>query len=229
MEGRKTDSAGYGGGEETAGYGSGEEAAVSVDYGRGKSLGRSGHAGTAADMAAGVLAGTPAGEAEAVGNASSSTSAGGADAVKNTSADAVGEGRCIRRVLYVAVQCTWGAVQTLAGAILFLQNLSCAHSWYQNAVRTQWEKNSGVSLGLFIFTPKGADQMAVHEYGHTYQSLFLGPLYLFIIGIPSCIWNRSERYRRLRAEYGVPYSFCFAEGWADRLGEKMTGMRSDGS
>lgn len=149
--------------------------------------------------------------------------------MKNASADAAGGRRRIRCILYVAVQCTWGAVQTLAGAILFLQNLSCAHDRYQNAVRTQWEKNSGVSLGLFIFTPKGADQMAVHEYGHTYQSLFLGPLYLFIIGIPSCIWNRSERYRRLRAEYGVPYSFCFAEGWADRLGEKMTGMRSDGS
>ena len=136
--------------------------------------------------------------------------------------------RWIWRVLYLAVQCTWGAVQTLAGAVLFMQNLSCPHSFYQHAVRTQWKKGSGVSLGLFIFTPQGADRMAVHEYGHTVQSLLLGPFYLLVIGIPSCIWNRSKRYRRLRAEYGVPYSFCFAEGWADRLGGKRTGMISDG-
>ena len=37
--------------------------------------------------------------------------------------------RWIWRVLYLAVQCTWGAVQTLAGAVLFMQNLSCPHSF----------------------------------------------------------------------------------------------------
>lgn len=32
-----------------------------------------------------------------------------------------------------------------------------------------------------------SNQLLVHEYGHTIQSLMLGPLYLAIIGIPSTL------------------------------------------
>lgn len=31
--------------------------------------------------------------------------------------------------------------------------------------------------------------LLVHEYGHTIQSMILGPLYLIVIGIPSTLWG----------------------------------------
>ena len=133
-------------------------------------------------------------------------------------------------LLYVFLQCTWGFVQTSAGLILFLRYRKCPHTFFGGSVHTKWGRNDGVSLGLFIFSPEFAEvnsqeewqnRLFIHEYGHTFQSLMLGPLYLLVIGIPSAIWANGRKYRRLRETYGVPYSFCFAEGWADWLGRKM--------
>jgi len=86
-------------------------------------------------------------------------------------------------------------------------------------------------LGLFIFAPDKEEdwcrQMVVHEYGHTWQSLLLGPFYLFVVGLPSMIWSRSEKCIRLRKERNLPYSAFYTEWWADRLGEKMSAMARD--
>jgi hypothetical protein len=87
-------------------------------------------------------------------------------------------------------------------------------------------------LGLFIFTPieagKRGDRLIVHEYGHTFQSLIFGPLYILVIGIPSLSWARLGRYKKLRASSGLSYSHYWTEKWADRLGEAVTGMPSLG-
>jgi len=150
-------------------------------------------------------------------------------------------------VIYFILQCTWGALQTLVGLIFFLVNIKKPHNFYKGCINTKWNLYGGISLGLFIFTPnenckeleqitegsheklcEGASKIRVHEYGHTYQSLILGPFYI-IPGIISICWANMKRYRRLREKYGVPYSFCWVESWADRLGEKVTGMPSVGS
>ena len=76
----------------------------------------------------------------------------------------------------------------------------------------------GISLSVFIFVHSGEKddiRTVKHEYGHTRQSLFLGWLYLLVVGLPSIIraviWNTfkldSKRYYR-----------GFPENWADRLG-----------
>ena len=49
----------------------------------------------------------------------------------------------------------------------------------------------GVSLGSFIIlSPQCAasEWVVRHEYGHVKDSHRMGPLYLFIIGIPSLVW-----------------------------------------
>lgn len=142
--------------------------------------------------------------------------------------------------LYVVLQLTWGFFQTLAGFILFLYHLKSPHDFYHGSIRTKWSTFNGISLGLFIFTPnegnehllerrqhikprlkEQCDRISVHEYGHTYQSLILGPLYLIVIGTVSWSWARMQRYKNLRKEYGVPYSFCWTESWANALGERI--------
>lgn len=51
-----------------------------------------------------------------------------------------------------------------------------------------------------------------HEWGHTRQSLYLGPLYLIVIGIPSFLWACT--YKWLKKDY---YWF-YTESWANKLG-----------
>lgn len=83
-----------------------------------------------------------------------------------------------------------------------------------------------VSLGWFIFysmrdnayVPAGAENKD-HEYGHSVQSRWLGPLYLPVVGAPSVArvayahvfkWRTGKRWSR--------YYDGFPEDQADRLG-----------
>lgn len=132
-------------------------------------------------------------------------------------------------VCYIIIQCTWGILQTFAGFLLFTLYRRCPHEFCCGAVKTRWPRKSGISLGMFIFTPNeepkagetGAERLSdltVHEYGHTIQSLILGPCYLLLIGLPSAIWANAGWCIRWRREKKVPYnSFC-VERWADQLG-----------
>lgn len=126
---------------------------------------------------------------------------------------------------YVLLQCTWGVLQTCMGLALYLYYRKSSHQWFRGAVCTRWRREEGISLGLFIFAPDRDEdwcrRMAVHEYGHTWQSLMLGPGYLIAVGIPSMVWARSPYCIRMRREKKMAYSDFYTERWADALGEKM--------
>lgn len=78
----------------------------------------------------------------------------------------------------------------------------------------------GISLGNIILVDcdyKGNANTWNHEWGHTIQSRILGPLYLFIVGIPSFIWaclygTKLFPYKR------NGYYKVYPENWADKLG-----------
>jgi hypothetical protein len=58
--------------------------------------------------------------------------------------------------------------------------------------KSQGTKFSGVSLGNYIFINQNRENdiyIKDHEYGHSVQSIILGPLYLFVVGIPSLFRN----------------------------------------
>lgn len=130
-------------------------------------------------------------------------------------------------IFYIFLQCTWGLGQTLLGFVIFLANIKQPHKFYRGCIETQWkQKGSGMSLGMFIFTPAIEDnEVRVHEYGHTFQSLYFGPVYL-ILGIISFLWGNLPVYDRMRREQHVPYTRCFVEAQASRLGEKKTGEKA---
>lgn len=84
------------------------------------------------------------------------------------------------------------------------------------------ECNFGVSLGNYIILNANSRTNDIrHERGHQKQSLYLGWLYLIVIGLPSVIGNIYDRiahrdwtyYHRERWYYAQPW-----EAWADRLG-----------
>ncbi len=137
------------------------------------------------------------------------------------------------RLFYLLLQCTWGFLQSLLGFLLLLALGKQRRMWHGFALMTVFDlqkvrinRFGCISLGMFIFVTarEGCAPdpgIAAHEYGHTFQSLLLGPLYLFAVGIPSSCW--ALRYRAHYAEYkaaGVAYTSRYPEGWAQNWGER---------
>lgn len=75
----------------------------------------------------------------------------------------------------------------------------------------------GISLGNYIIAGNNWSKTIKHEYGHTIQSRILGPLYLFIIGIPSLIW--AWLYGPIIKPTKNGYYKFYTEAWADKLGK----------
>ncbi len=129
-------------------------------------------------------------------------------------------------VVVIFLQCTWGIIPTLLGAVFFLIFRKNPHRMYRGCIDTQWDARCGLSLGLFIFTPmdetRDSGKIRVHEYGHCMQSIVLGPLFL-VPGIISLLWGRMRYFEKLRREKKLPYTACFVEAWASKWGELVTG------
>ena len=144
-------------------------------------------------------------------------------------------------IFYILIQCTWGILQTLLGFIVFLMNINNKHYFYNGAIVTVREAPSSVSLGMFVFVTSKPmkdkrienkipdeeieERLLVHEYGHTIQSLILGPLYLIVMGIPSTLWGFLPSCQKKR-ENGESYFSFFTERFANFLGEKITKEKS---
>jgi len=128
------------------------------------------------------------------------------------------------------------------GAVLLLVHIRDKHFWYHGAVVTQWKNKSSVSLGMCVFVTEEpyfyeklkaeynieelSRRLLVHEYGHTIQSLILGPLYLPVMGIPSTLWGFLPACNAKRKKEQISYFRFFTERWANALGEKVTGEKS---
>ena len=158
--------------------------------------------------------------------------------------------RILKTALWFLLQFTWGILQNAAGLFIFLFLVTFGGrrpTVFRLSAVTPWRFEGCMSLGVFIFLgccARGPDDpLVIHEYGHSVQSVLLGPLYLPIIGIPSLIWAATSRSRRRRRQgrpqktgpaAGRPpkakrrrkkYTEFYTEKWANRLGRKATGRR----
>ena len=135
----------------------------------------------------------------------------------------------MRRFLYLLWQWTWGLPQSLLGLVIFLRNRKRPHFWYHGALATVWDSTGGLGVGMFVFLPKGRDYsrtprpILVHEYGHTVQSLLLGPLFLPLVGLPSFLWCNLPFFCRLRREKQLSYYAVYPENWANSIGSWAAG------
>ncbi|RPJ58258.1 MAG: hypothetical protein EHM12_08215 [Dehalococcoidia bacterium] len=124
----------------------------------------------------------------------------------------------IIKILLLLSAITWELPQTIGSLILALIFLGRSRVKFENSywlVMVNDKRFTGISLGRFVFISDWifTETVKKHEYGHTWQSLILGWLYLIIVGIPSII--RSQKgFCKSEIEY---YSH-FPENWADKLG-----------
>ena len=139
----------------------------------------------------------------------------------------------MRTLLFILTQCTWGILQTLVGFVIFMINVRRKHYLYHGAIVTEWKLRSSLSMGLFLFVASEtgacgqyskeevAQRLVVHEYGHSVQSLILGPMYMFAMAFPSMIWAGLPLFEKMRRKKNIKYHWLYTERWANHLGEKV--------
>lgn len=133
----------------------------------------------------------------------------------------------MKKILFWIWQCTWGFPQTLLGFIVFLICHTKPHGMYRGCITTRWNNRGSMGMGMFLFLGTENPEVRVHEFGHSVQSLILGPLFLPIMGIPSILWCNIPYFRRMRKEKGVSYYRFYPESTANRLGTWATGEKCD--
>ena len=129
-------------------------------------------------------------------------------------------------ICYIVLQWTWGIIQNLLGSTLLLtmwmRKQMIRMESYHSACVCHWRRRDSVALGMFIFFGHGnrpeAERMLSHEYGHTLQSMMLGPFYLPMIGLPSYLWANHGRINQIWKSGKCSYFDFYTERWADRLG-----------
>ena len=129
----------------------------------------------------------------------------------------------MKKFLFRLWQWTWGFPQSLLGLVLYCIHRDRPHSQYHGCIVTHWPVRGSLSVGMFLFLGCDDPQVRVHEFGHAVQSLFLGPLFLPLIGLPSFLWCNLPFFRRLRKEKGLSYYRLYTESTANVMGAWATG------
>lgn len=135
--------------------------------------------------------------------------------------------KILKRIIFYFLSFTWGGVMSLIGLVGLLVTACIKDSKFSifcGRICVEVGKNNwgGVSLGCFIFCSKGSSKsLKAHESGHTLQNIVFGPLFPFVVAIPSAI---RYQYREYRYRYGLPvhtqYDDIWFEGQATKLGQK---------
>ncbi len=139
----------------------------------------------------------------------------------------------IKDFLFYLIQWTWGLPVNVVGGIAYLiyakiKKYPTGKFGYANIVYMPWNAG-GLSMGLFIFMkdkhqkPDWQYNTRIHEYGHTWQCLLLGPLYYIVVALPSVVWcNVFQKYRE---KNNVSYYKLYCESWANAWGQKFTNLK----
>lgn len=132
------------------------------------------------------------------------------------------------RWLYYLLAATWGIIMTVLGLIISLillivklfapkKVLFEKYHWIYNIkVGPQWW--GGCEMGLMFLRDWKSTEAYInpHEFGHTFQNCILGPLFPFIVAIPSATryWLREIFPKK---EWG-PYDGAWFEDAASQCG-----------
>ena len=129
--------------------------------------------------------------------------------------------------LYWLWSLTWGFIMTLIGLCVALALLVSGHKPKHlgpNVYFVVGYNWGGVNFGPVFLTSKiGENESKYHESGHGLQNLIWGPLFPFVIAIPSAIryWYREFKYYKKGITPPTDYDSIWFEGQATRWGNKV--------
>jgi len=139
----------------------------------------------------------------------------------------------LRRLLLLV----WEAPQNVLGlarvGLALLRGRVRQVRFVDERVMVELQQGAAISLGLFVlwttvdnpYVPVGKENRA-HEYGHSIQSRWLGPLYLPVVGVPSTMRVLYALvYRLIHQQRWPGYYDGFPEKQADELGGVDIGLR----
>ena len=90
--------------------------------------------------------------------------------------------------------------------------LRCIKRYSWCLICSSMEYRGSISLGNFVLLGSKSDTTCAHELGHVKDSHLFGPLYLFIIGLPSITWTGFKIYKKK----GVSWCSLYTESRANR-------------
>ena len=118
----------------------------------------------------------------------------------------------------------WQILQNLVGMVMWLyfkmrgDVVKIDATKWSTAYKSDY-MSGGISLGMFCFVDKYSakrkEDIAHELKGHTVDSRIMGPLYLFIIGLPS-ILNAA-----------FDFTDCYFDFWCEKLANKHAGLTTD--
>lgn len=127
------------------------------------------------------------------------------------------------RFLYYLLLFTNGIFMTIIGLLISFILLLCRREpikyyWiYYFKLFKYW---GGVSLGLMFIKDKQSklEYIGLHEFGHTFQNALLGPLFIFIVGLPSFIRYTYQNHCYKKGKSYKDYNAIWFEGSATKIG-----------
>lgn len=120
----------------------------------------------------------------------------------------------INKPLYYILNCTWGCIMTLIGAVVTLALLCVGKKPQKHAGCTYFNVGKswgGMELGCFFLTDSNdSTHTKNHEFGHSLQNCLWGPLFPFVVCIPSAIryWLREFKTQKSKKIYAIILTAC---------------------
>lgn len=147
--------------------------------------------------------------------------------------------KVILGILFWFVQLTWGALMTIPGLIVTLVCILLGGKVHKNGfsyiveIGGNW---GGLELGAVALCGRYSENdkhyfehIRRHEFGHSVQQLILGPLQLFIIGIPSALryWYFELTPNKKHQDYDYVWFEYTASKWGYFWINKIENVPSD--
>jgi hypothetical protein len=133
----------------------------------------------------------------------------------------------IKPWLFYLLSFTWGIVMTLIGCVASLILLIAGkkpkrnqYGWYFEIL----ENWGGLELGCMCIVNRNPAQYTLdHEFGHAIQHLYMGPLFIFIVAIPSATryWYQVIMSKKGKKFPTGWYDSIWFEGGATKTGTKL--------
>lgn len=133
----------------------------------------------------------------------------------------------------------WQLPQHLIGLLLILvlraKKVAFLHIWeghwfWEFERKGQLTRSiSGCSLGKYIILParENFKEALLHEYGHSIQSRYLGPLYLLVVGIPSAIFNNLwDRLFHKKWPFEKRLQWYYSR-WPEKQADELGGVQRE--